>query len=450
MKFISKLKNIHFLSLMGTGGMSLLTFLFTAILYRSLSIKEIGIWFFFQALLSFLDTFRQGFLTTAFVKFYAGASPQKGQEVIGSTWYIAALITLFLLAINIPLLFFNHFSTDESLAFFIKYYAINLLCSLPMVVAVCIAQGGLRFDTLLYIRMSQVLLLITFLVTLNVLHLNSLQNLMMANIAATLLTSLLTFFMGWSGIAYFFKKQRDCIKEIFDFGKYTVGTSISSSLFGVTDTFVINFMLGPSSLAIYNLGKRLMEVVEIPLRSFVATAMPSLSKAYNSGNKKEVIEIMKKYIGTITICLFPVLVVAYMAAGLAMSIIGGGQYNNTPAGDTAINIFRIFTTFALLYPADRFMSVALDAIHRPQINFMKVIVMLVVNLSADFLGVYLLGNVYGIVIGTFFPTITAIGISYYYINKDFKKFSLVNSYLNGYRELARFVSMGLKQARNIR
>jgi hypothetical protein len=54
------------------------------------------------------------------------------------------------------------------------------------------------------------------------------------------------------------------------------------------------------------------------------------------------------------------------------------------------------------------------------------------------------------VIGTFFPTITAIGISYYYINKDFKKFSLVNSYLSGYRELARFVTMGLRQAKNLR
>jgi len=450
MKLISKLKNIHFLSLMGTGGMSLLTFLFTAILYRSLSIKEIGIWFFFQALLSFLDTFRQGFLTTAFVKFYAGATVEKGREVIGSTWYIAAAITLLLLAVNIPLLIFNHFSTDESLAFFIKYYAVNLICSLPMIVAMCIAQGGLRFDTLLYIRMCQVLLLITFLVILNILELNSLQNLMFANITATLFTSILTLVMGWSGIGYFFSKQKDCIREIFNFGKYTVGTSISSSLFAVTDTFVINFMLGPSSLAIYNLGKRLMEVVEIPLRSFVATAMPSLSKAYNNGNKKEVIDIMKKYIGTITLCLFPVLIVAYLAAGVAMGIIGGGQYYNTPAGNAAITIFRIFTTFALLYPADRFMSVALDAIHKPQVNFIKVIVMLVVNLIADFLGVYLLGNVYGIVIGTFFPTVTAIAISYYYLNKDFKRFSLMNSYLSGYREVSRLVSLGLRQAKILR
>jgi len=435
---------------MGTGGMSVLTFLFTAILYRSLSIKEIGIWFFFQALLSFLDTFRQGFLTTAFIKFYSGTTVERGRTVIGSTWFIASMITLCLLIINIPLLFLNHFNADESLAFFVKYYSINLLCSLPMIVAMCIAQGELRFDILLYIRMFQVLLLIALLLSLSIFKMNTLENLMAANIIAALSTSALTLLMGWSGISHFFRKEKQCVKEIFDFGKYTVGTSISSSLFGVTDTFVINFMLGPSSLAIYNLGKRLMEVVEIPLRSFVATAMPSLSKAFNKGDKNGFINVMKKYIGMITIGLVPVLIAAYIFADLGMSIIGGGQYHNTEAGRTAVTIFRIFTTFALLYPADRFMSVALDAIHKPQINFLKVVVMLVVNLLADFAGIYIFGNVYGIVVGTLFPTITAVAISYYYINKGYQKFSLLNSYQTGYQELTKIIHLGLKQARIVR
>lgn len=258
---------------------------------------------------------------------------------------------------------------------------------------------------------------------------------MMANIASALITSLFTLFKGWSGVRYFFSKSKSCIKELFDFGKYTVGTSISSNLLGVTDTFIINFMLGPSSLAVYNLGKRLMELVEIPLRSFVATAMPSLSKAYNSDNKMEVIYIMKKYIGMITLALVPILIIGYLFAGFAMSLIGGGQYKGTPAGAEAVNIFRIYVTFALLYPADRFMAVTLDAIHKPQINFIKIIAMLVVNLLCDIIGIYLFGNIYGLVIGTVFPILTAILISNYVIQKDYLKFSFVDTYKLGYIEL---------------
>lgn len=435
MNFTSKLKNIHFLSLLGTGGMSVLIFVFTAILYRSLSVKEIGVWFFFQTLLSFIDTFRQGFLSTAFIKFYAGTSEERGKEVIGSTWFIATVITSIFVVANIPVFFFLQYITDDSLNYFLKYFSINLLASLPMIIAMCITQGELRFDRLLCIRLTQVLLLIGFLGLLLFFKINNLHYLMMANIASSLITSLFTIFKGWSGIKYFFAKSKSCILELFNFGKYTVATSISGNLFGVTDTFVINFMLGPSALAIYYLGKRLMELVEIPLRSFVATAMPSLSKAYNAKNKEEVIYIMKKYIGMITLSLIPILVVGYLFAGLAMGLIGGGQYKGTTEGDQAVNIFRIFVAFALLYPADRFMAVTLDAIHKPEINFIKIIVMLIVNLVADIGGIYIFGNIYGVVIGTIFPVLTAIFISNFVIQSKYLRFSFIDTYKLGYIEL---------------
>jgi O-antigen/teichoic acid export membrane protein len=64
-------------------------------------------------------------------------------------------------------------------------------------------------------------------------------------------------------------------------------------------------MLGPAALAVYNIGLRLMEIVEIPLRSFAATAMPSLSAAFNKPDKEEVVYILKKYTGVLTMLLIP-------------------------------------------------------------------------------------------------------------------------------------------------
>ncbi|MGY3052011.1 O-antigen/teichoic acid export membrane protein [Pedobacter sp. UYEF25] len=442
MNFLSKLKNVHFLSLMGTGGMSVLTFIFTAILFRSLSVRDLGIWFFFQTYLSFLDTFRQGFLTTAFIKFFAGTSEERGREVIGSTWFIATCITFVFLALNVPFLFFLRDVGDDSLRYFFKYFSINLLCSLPMILAMCIAQAKLRFDNLLYIRMFQVLLLTGLLGVLIIFKKTTLDHLMYANIIAALATSLLCIFMGWSGIKYFFKKKTETIKEIFDFGKYTVGTSISSNLFGVTDTTVLNFMIGPSALAVYNLGKRLLELVEIPLRSFTATAMPSLAAAFNRGSKEEVITIMKKYIGMVTIGLIPILVISYFIAPFAMGIIGGGQYKGTIAGGMAVVIFRLYLSFSLLSPLDRFMAVALDAIHKPQINFYKVIVMVVVNLVTDVLGVLIFGNVYGVVVATIFPVTAAILLSNHHLQK-YAPFKIASIYKLGYTALVELISQNM-------
>lgn len=438
MNFLSKLKNVHFLSLMGTGGMSVLLFIFTAILFRSLSMRDLGIWFFFQTYLSFLDTFRQGFLSTAFIKFFAGTSEERGREVIGSTWFIATWITFIFVGLNVPILFFLKDVGDDSLRYFFKYFSINLASSLPMILAMCIAQAKLRFDNLLYIRVFQVLLQIAQLCLLIYFKATTLDHLMYANIISSSATSLLCIFMSWSGIKYFFYKKKETTKEIFDFGKYTVGTSISSNLFGVTDSTVMNFMIGPSALAVYNLGKRLLELVEIPLRSFTATAMPALSAAFNRDNNEEVITIMKRYIGMVTIGLIPVLLVSYFIAPFAMGIIGGGQYKDTVAGGMAVVIFRLYLSFSLLAPLDRFLAVTLDAIHKPQINFYKIIVMVVVNLITDVIGVLIFGNVYGVVVATIFPVLAAILISNYHLQK-WSQFSLISMYTIGYVTLRNLI-----------
>lgn len=430
-----KLRSIHFVSLMGNGIMSVFLMVFTAILYRYLSITDIGIWIFFQTGLSFLDTFRNGFLTTAFIKFYAGSSKERGQEIIGSTWYIASAITAFFLVLNVLAFIAVPYINEPSLNYFIKYFSINLVCSLPMILAMCIAQAELKFDRLLYIRAAQVIMLMSFLILLIVTQKNNLTYLMYANILAALLTSLLCLVAGWTGIKHFFKKTRSSIKELYHFGKYTVGTSISANLFGVTDTFIINFMLGPAALGIYNIGKRLMEIVEIPLRSFVATAFPEMTIAYNQNNKTMVIYIMKRYTGMLTVALIPVLVVVFIFAPQAIGIIGGEKYIGTEAGFLAANVLRLFFTFALLYPADRFSAITLDVINKPQINFYKIIVMLVVNLLTDVIGVYIFKNIYGVVLATFFPISTAVIISRFALQKYYMRFSFFEAYLLGFKEL---------------
>ncbi|WP_134087721.1 lipopolysaccharide biosynthesis protein [Olivibacter sp. XZL3] len=435
MKTGKLVKNIHLLSLMGTGSMSVLTFLFSAILYRFLTIEEVGIWFFFQTSLSFLDMFRQGFLSTAFVKFYAGAAFKRQRELIGSTWIILGSITLVAVIVNLILFLFMDHISDESLRNFINYFSFNFIASLPMIIAMCLAQAQLRFDRLLSIRLTQMSVLIISFVVLIFFKQNNLQQLMYINIFASLCTSVRCIFKGWTGMQYIRFTKKQAIYELFNFGRYTVGTIISANLFNVTNATLINFILGPSSLAIYNLGTRLMEIVEIPLRSFVATAMPTLSKYYNLGLKHEVILTTQKYIGTITLSLIPALAFALFFADLAMGIIGGSQYYHSPAGHTAGNIFRLFVLFALFYPADRFLAVMLDAIHKPEINFRKILIMLCVNLSVGGIGLYLLQNIYVIVFANTLPVLIAVALSLKAVNKHYGLFKLPAAYRIGAREI---------------
>ncbi|GLU52454.1 hypothetical protein Dfri01_19150 [Dyadobacter frigoris] len=192
---------------------------------------------------------------------------------------------------------------------------------------------------------------------------------------------------------------------------------------------IVNFMLGPAALAVFNLGQRLMEIIEIPLRSFAATGMPELSAAYNAENKELVIHTMKRYAGLITVALLPVCLGAVVLADVAIQIIGGSKY----VGTEAANIMRLFMTFALLYPLDRFFALTLDVIHQPKINFIKVILMLVGSVSATFTGIYLTGNIYGVALANIVPTFIGISIGYWGLNR-FQPFGILSVFTTGYTE----------------
>ncbi len=420
--------------------MSIFGLVIAAVLYRALPVAELGIWVFFQSTLLLIETFRSGFITTAFIKFYAGASTQRANEILGATWYIALSITGIFILINIPAYFFLDRIGDQGLQFFLTWFAITYICTLPSFIATCVVQAEQRFDQLLYIRFISQSLFILGVAALIATEHNSLQNIIYVNLSAAVITSIFTMIAGYARLGTLVKRSKTAISDMFHFGKYSVGTTFGANLFRSSDTFIINFLLGPAALAIYNLGQRLMEVVEIPLRSFAATAMPSLSEAYNQGRKTDVIRIMEKYTGMLTVALVPVAIITVLLADVAVAIIGGPQYANTEAA----NVLRLFMTFALLYPADRFLALTLDVIHQPKINFIKVLVMLVVNVAGDLIGIHLTGNIYGVVVATLFPILIGVLVGYFALRR-YQPFQFMHMYQNGYAECRQMLGQLMKR-----
>ena len=408
------------------SGLGLITM---TLIYRSLSKSDAGTWVFFQSILLLIDTFRSGFLTTAFIKFFAGASAERQKEVAGSSWYLGGIITGTLMLISFTSFFYSKFIPDEGLVLFFKYSGLYYAFSLPWFLATCVIQGEQKFDKLLYIRLSNQGSFIVFIILLIVFGKITLLNVLFVYLLSNLITSIYALAKPWARINTFKFRSISGVKEIYNFGKFSVGTALSSNMFSTSDTIIINFLLGKQALAIYNLGQTLMQLVEIPLRSFAATCMPELASAYNQNNRIEVIKIMKKYAGMLSIFLIPAALIGSALADLPIYIIGGGKY----AGTEAANVFRLFLTFAIIFPPDRFFALTLDIIHQPKVNFYKVLAMLAVNIGGDFLGFYFTHNVYGIAFSTILPIITGTIIGFWALNK-YIKFSYWDIFRVGYQE----------------
>ncbi|RYE36921.1 MAG: lipopolysaccharide biosynthesis protein [Sphingobacteriaceae bacterium] len=428
-QLLLKLKNPHILNLIGNAIMSLLNMVQVAILFHYLTMSMMGILFFFQGTITLVDTFRSGLLSTAFVTSYAGTSKQRADEIMGSTWMLSLIITAIFIFINVVYLIIPYHVTDYSVNLFMKWFSLMFILTLPSYIASCVLQAEQQFDKLLYIRVISTVVSILLIWVLIFTNKINLTTVIYSGFVASGFTSLMTIVLGWARLNTIRFRTVKTAKELFAFGKYSVGTTLGSNLFRNSDTYIINFMLGPSSLAVYNLGLRLMELIEIPLRSFAVTMMPLLSAAYNQDNKTEVIYLLKKYAGLLTIALIPVVAGTLLFAEFAVWMIDK-KYLATPAA----NILRVFMTFALLFPIERFMALTLDAINRPRINMVKLIFMLAANVIADFAGVYFLGNVYGVALATLFPTLVGLIISYKWLQK-YSPFSLWDVYSVGYSEL---------------
>jgi O-antigen/teichoic acid export membrane protein len=445
--FFKKFNNKHFFSLAGNMTISLLSFVIMAILYRKLPNKtDIGIWVLFQTVSGLVDTIRTGFLTTAAIRFYAGASKERAAEVTGSTWFLATVITGIVLLVNLVAFFFLGLITDVSIVFIIKWLGLGFILSLPVIVANCTLQGEDRFDRLLYMRainQGSFLLFIVVLVVFNALNLN---NLVYCFLGSSLLTSLFIMLKGWTNLHAWKKRTGSAIKELYQFGRYSVGTTISSNLLRSSDIFLIKLLFpkGESEalIGIYRLGLLSLEIVEIPLRSFIATAMTSLSAAENQQKKEQFIFLMKKYTGMLAMLIIPAIIAAWLFADAAVYVMAGKKY----AGTAAANIIRIFMTFAILFPFDRFFALSLDVLKQPRINYYKVLLMLAVNVAGDIIGYYATRSIYGIAVATLLPTLVGTWLGYYFLQKHFR-FTIPEIITIGYTETR---LLWLKTLRNLR
>lgn len=434
---ILKLKNKHFLSLIGNGSMSVLAMVTVGILLRFMPKDDVGYWFFFQSVFVLLDTFRTGFLQVAMIKFYTGAEKSRADAVLGSVWFLSLLITSTLIVINVIAVFFLPIIDNLGIVSVVKWFGITFLFTLPSAIASWILQSDQRFDKLLLLRIINQGAFIIMVLAVIIFKKLDLELVLVINATSAALVSFYCIFQGWTRIRTFTKRTKESIMDLFHFGKYSVGTTISTNLLRSSDTFIIMFVLGtagPAAVAMFTIPMRLMEIIEIPLRSFLATGMPSMSEAFNKGNKEEVTAIMQKYAGTLTLALFPVSIVAVLLADVAITLLGGSQYS----GSHAVSAYRIFMSFAMFYPIDRFLGITLDIIHQPRINFYKVLVMLATNVLFDFIGIHLFGNINGVALATLFTFLSGVFFGYYWLKK-YLDFTLVGFFTVGFAEIKTIV-----------
>ncbi|MCD6011882.1 MAG: polysaccharide biosynthesis protein [Flavipsychrobacter sp.] len=429
---------------MGNGMLAVIAMAISFVLFHSLSMEDMGIWVFTYSIIAFCEAGRSGFLYTAAVKFYAGTEPERGKTVLGSIWYLAIIVTGIIVLLNICLLPFLSYTNNKEFTLCIQWVGISFLATLPSDVISWRLQAEEKYGTMLGFRILNSICSIVCFTILILFHEMTLEKAFFFNFLINVATSIIGIMLNLGGIKYIKNRTKECITEIVHYGKYTFGSTLGATSLGHIDTWILNFTLGPKSVAIYNLAKRFIAVVDILLRSFAVTCMSEMAIAFNKGNLEHVTNIFKKYAGMLTMAFIPLAIGALFLGDFAIDLLGGKEYYDTPASKAFILIMFI----AIIYPMETLNGVTLDIIHKTEVNFKKMVFMIIVKVVTAFAGVMIFHNVYGVVCSIFL----AHGFAVLYGNHQLQKsltYTIPGIIATGYREVKELLERKLKISKRI-
>jgi len=398
--------NLH--SLLGNvvyAGFSMVLFIMLA---RFTDKELYGRWVIFITALGLLDMLRIGLAGTGAIRYISTSVGTDRDMTVGTAYHLNILTPVAITILFVPAwLLLSPHAADNYYLPVLLFYPLCAFASLPHIQAANYSQGIMDFRRVMIIRALVGFFNLAFMGIYIYLADETLTGLILMYSLSDVTVSVVAMLMRWDGWKFLKYFNRSIMKDLLRFGKFSSAISISSSLLRSSDTFIISLSaaMGAPAVAIYAIPMKLVEMIEIPLRSFAATAFPKLSTGFHEKSDRFVKDF-NTYLSYSVLMLIPVILLLPFLSEWVLLFFGGNQYID--ALDTQKNILLIITFYILTLPFDRFIGVALMAINKPELNFYKLLIMLVLNISFDLIAVFVFQSLELVAMATILFTITGI------------------------------------------
>lgn len=387
--FINILQNMSGV-LFGVGG-----FVF---LVRILSSHDYGIWVLFTTTTTIFSVVRDGMIRNALVKFLAGALEVDKAKIMTSALIINVLITVFCVIINFSVAHYlaRKWESPEILNLF---YLFNLVYLLNGILTQfnCIEQANLKFNGIFLtgfinqgVFFSYILSCYVFKIELPLIHL------VLAQLIAVIFSTTVAYFFVKKYLFFAKEISREWFLKLFNYGKYSFGTSVSSILSGTVDKMMLGGIINSAAAGAYDVVIRIINLVDIPTNAMATIVFPQSAKRIESEGKVAIKYLYERSVGAIIAILLPGIIFLYFFADFVIFILADGKF---PA---AVPMLKITLIYMILLPYGRQFGAILDSIGKTKTTFYMVVFITVFNLTMNY---FLIKN-YGM-IGAPYATLLA-------------------------------------------
>lgn len=335
-----------------------------------LGVETFGTYILLLAAFGIYTQIRSGIISAAFIKFTAGK--EDVQSIVGASIWISIILAFIGMLITFIFVFLSN-------QFFSEYFILALLTitSIPSFIAINLNSARGVFQRVALIRLIETGGFLLFLLLLTD-QSSTLSDVLLLYALTSVITSIFIIAMNWIPRTLSFqRRQISNVRAIWNFGKFTSGTQLVTSLLTNTDVFLINYFLGSGSVALYEYGRKWLEIFEVPFRSLAGVYFTEVSLMNNDGRGQGIWSFITRRALRTSLFSLLLLPAVYFLSPFLIELISGTREASS------ILVFRILSLLVVFIPFDRFLGLSLDVIGFPNINFKKGVLLLLTNFILD-------------------------------------------------------------------
>lgn len=361
---------------------------------RMMPQEEIGVWVLFTSVTAILEMLRNGFIRNPFITHLVSAEDSDKKSIVAASLalhcLLAAIVILFLLIGAVPLTWFWN-AADLDILFYV--YALNSVVLIPFLHFEYLQQAHVQFKGIFISNFVKLGTLSVYVIVCYAIDAHiTLVELAVVQLTGTLIACFISYTFVKGHHLFDRSVNKGLISKLFHFGKFTLGTTISSMVMRSTDTWMIGRMISTIGVALYNPALRISNIVEVPTLAVASLVFPQINQKMKERGHEGIRDIYVKSVSLILALMVPMILPIYFLSDFLVEIIFGKDYME------AAPILRVTIFYTLIIPFNRQFGTVMDGLKTPKLNFYLLVMAAVLNIIFNyiFLKAYgTIGSAYG-------------------------------------------------------
>jgi lipopolysaccharide exporter len=225
-------------------------------------------------------------------------------------------------------------------------------------------------------------------------------------------SSLAGFFFSRRMLRFSLRPGAGEVKRLWEYGKYSTGTSASYLMYSRCDSFVVSAFGGPVQVAIYNAAKIFVRIYEMVTQVMQMFVLPAASRLSSQKEMRSLQVLTEKAILFGTVGLLPAFLLFLFGSPILVQILYSGRYSE------AIPILQVFSGLSFLVPLLAVGSNLLLGVGKTRKSFLLGLHMLWISIAAYLLFVPWMGSI-GAATGSILAGLAVCGLTAKEINRIF-------------------------------